>query len=66
MGVLYHVYCPRPVYGLIFLYKWRPGEEPQGTVVRDSRLQEIFFARQVSQDYCSSPDTIPILPHSYL
>ena len=38
----------RPVYGLVFLYKWRPGEEPQGTIVRDSRLQEIFFAKQVN------------------
>ena len=37
----------RPVHGLIFLYKWRPGEEPQGSVVQDSRIQDIFFAKQV-------------------
>jgi len=36
------------VYGLIFLYKFRAGEEPQGSVVKDSRLQEMYFAKQVS------------------
>lgn len=37
----------RPVHGLIFLYKWRAEEEPQGSIVKDSRLEEIFFAKQV-------------------
>ena len=37
----------RPVHGLIFLFKWRPGEEPEGSVVKDSRLDTIFFAQQV-------------------
>ena len=36
------------VHGLIFLYKWRQGEEPQGSIVEDSRLEEIFFSKQVS------------------
>ena len=36
----------RPVHGLIFLYKWRAEEQPQGSVVRDSRLNDIFFAKQ--------------------
>ena len=44
------IFLPRPLYGLIFLYKWRPGEKVQGTIVQDSRLQEIFFAKQVSKD----------------
>ncbi len=39
----------RPVYGLVFLYKFREGEEPQGSVVKDSRLQDIYFAKQVSE-----------------
>ena len=37
----------RPVHGLIFLYKWRPGEEPQGSLVIDDRIRDIFFAKQV-------------------
>ena len=37
----------RPVHGLIFLFKWRPGEESEGSIVKDSRLDTIFFARQV-------------------
>lgn len=39
----------RPVHGLIFLFKWQPGEEPAGSVVQDSRLDTIFFAKQVRQ-----------------
>lgn len=38
----------RPVHGLIFLFKWQPGEEPAGSIVQDSRLDHIFFAKQVS------------------
>ena len=37
----------RPCHGLIFLFKWRAGEEPAGSVVQDSRLDTIFFAKQV-------------------
>lgn len=38
----------RPVHGLIFLFKWQPGEEPAGSIVQDSRLDQIFFAKQVN------------------
>ena len=48
-GALLSDDCCRPVHGLIFLYKWRSEEEPQGSVVRDSRLDDIFFAKQVSR-----------------
>ena len=38
----------RPVYGLIFLFKWLPGDHNnQGSLVMDSRRMEIFFAKQV-------------------
>ena len=37
----------KPVYGLIFLFKWVKDENPQGSLVKDSRIQEIFFAKQV-------------------
>lgn len=42
-----HVNHFRPVHGLIFLFKWQPGEEPAGSIVQDSRLDQIFFAKQV-------------------
>jgi hypothetical protein len=37
----------RPVHGLIFLFKWVPDKEPDGSLVQDSRLEKIFFAKQV-------------------
>ena len=43
-----HIHTCRHVHGLIFLYKWRQGEEPRGSIVEDSRLEEIFFSKQVS------------------
>lgn len=38
----------RPVHGLIFLFKWKPGEEPAGPIVHESRSLGIFFAKQAS------------------
>lgn len=35
------------MYGLIFLFKWQPESEPEGTIVQDSRIEKIFFAKQV-------------------
>lgn len=37
----------RPVHGLIFLFKWKPGEEPAGPIVHESRSLGMFFAKQV-------------------
>lgn len=52
----WHFY--RPVYGLIFLFKWLPGDHNnQGSLVMDSRRTEIFFAKQVmimSLCYCAT------------
>lgn len=39
--------CFRPVHGLIFLFKWVPDTESEGSLVQDSRLEKIFFAKQV-------------------
>lgn len=38
----------KPVYGLIFLFKWVHDENPQGSLVQDARVQDMFFAKQVS------------------
>lgn len=54
-GLLMYVFCCRPVHGLIFLFKWQPGEEPAGSIVQDSRLDHIFFAKQVKKYVLGSP-----------
>ena len=43
------MYCftCRSVHGLIFLFKWVMDQELDGSIVQDSRLQKIFFAKQV-------------------
>ena len=47
----------RPVHGLIFLFKWigpSTAEEAKGNLVQDSRLEKIFFAKQVIQNACAT------------
>lgn len=51
----------KPVHGLIFLYKWRPGEEPQGSVVQDDRIRDIFFAKQEIKNACATQAILSIL-----
>merc|ERR1719300_1634213 len=51
----------KPVHGLIFLFKWVPDKEPDGTVVQDSRLEKIFFAKQVINNACATQAILSIL-----
>ena len=44
-----YVCCCRPVHGLIFLFKWKDDDDMEGSVVQDSRLDTIFFAKQVNE-----------------
>lgn len=50
-----------PIHGLIFLFKWRSGEEADGSIVRDSRMEDIFFAKQVINNACATQAIISIL-----
>merc|ERR1712179_134216 len=51
----------KPVFGLVFLFKWTADEEPAGSVVQDSRLDKIFFAKQVINNACATQAIISIL-----
>ncbi|KAJ6656229.1 hypothetical protein lerEdw1_004019 [Lerista edwardsae] len=55
----------RPVHGLIFLFKWQPGEEPAGSVVQDSRLDTIFFAKQMKGLALSNSEVIRQVHNSF-
>ncbi|VDO57053.1 unnamed protein product [Haemonchus placei] len=47
-----------PIYGLIFLFKWRPGEEPIGEPVDTNN---VFFAQQVITNACATQAIINLL-----
>ncbi|KAK9500953.1 hypothetical protein O3M35_002110 [Rhynocoris fuscipes] len=51
----------KPVHGLIFLFKWLPDDEPEGTVIKDNRLEKIFFAKQVINNACATQAIVSIL-----
>ena len=49
------------VHGLIFLFKWVKDDEPSGSIVADSRLDKIFFAKQVIQNACATQAILSVL-----
>lgn len=53
-----HLAKIKPIYGLIFLFKWRPGEELEGTPAPDPN---IYFAQQVITNACASQAIINLL-----
>ena len=51
----------QPIYGLIFLFKWRSSDDSQANVVRDSRLTRLFFAKQVINNACATQAILSVL-----
>ncbi|CAB3225114.1 unnamed protein product [Arctia plantaginis] len=51
----------RPVHGLIFLFKFLQHEEPSGPIVTDSRLDKIYFAKQVINNACATQAVVSLL-----
>ncbi|XP_050302124.1 ubiquitin carboxyl-terminal hydrolase isozyme L5 [Anthonomus grandis grandis] len=51
-----------PIHGLIFLFKWTKDTcQPSGSIVQDSRLDKIFFAKQVIENACATQAILSVL-----
>lgn len=46
---------------MIFLFKWTKDDDPSGSIVQDSRLEKIFFAKQVIENACATQAILSIL-----
>ncbi|CAF3322445.1 unnamed protein product [Rotaria socialis] len=54
----------KPCHGLIFLFKWQQTDSSNQNLVKDSRLENIFFARQVITNACATQAIVSVLLNS--
>lgn len=50
-----------PVYGLIFLFKWRSEQDDRTAVTESEYLGKVFFARQVITNACATQAILSVL-----
>lgn len=50
-----------PIYGLIFLFKWQKADDSKADIVRDSRLERLFFAKQMINNACATQAILSVL-----
>lgn len=50
-----------PIYGLIFLFKWKKSDDTEANIVRDSRLERLFYAKQVINNACATQAILSVL-----
>lgn len=51
----------KPVFGLVFLFKWTGEDDSTASIVQDSRLDKIFFAKQVINNACATQAILSVL-----
>jgi len=51
----------KPVYGLIFLFKWQQDVQNTGEPIKDYDARGVFFARQVINNACATQAIISVL-----
>lgn len=49
----------RPIFGLIFLFKYRPGEEISGKY--DANNKDVYFSQQVISNACATQAIVNLL-----